>query len=340
MGVLSDVTMGKAEKNLDIKGETAKSDFLSALASEIERVDPEIDERIDITVNGDDVSINGDAVQNVTSGDFETISAHADASSVENGKTYTENLEDALKSYSLGDFVSYAFEQWLDEWKAFTDFIKEHGHEYDNIFSAIIDWNLTKTEMENVPNYVAKDMAPKMNEIDTKFPFANSEELNFAIEKYMERHPNADVSEALDKILETFARQAVGMDTLFQEIHEYKDKNDIEEFREARHEVMADMIFEHTGIDKILEKVDADARSQGLEFDFDASFQAACETVYEEGGYNSQYFTLDDFTDNMQSIYNDVDRISDKLWRNLNNVKNELKEEWKEKARDWTGSTG
>ena len=338
MGVLSDSTMGKAEKNLEIRGETARDDFLSALASETEQPEPELDERLDITVDGDSVSINGDDVQNVTSSDFSFMQNEASAFSQDFGQTKTEYLNKNLKEYTFESVFERAFEQWLENVDTFVTFLKEHGDEYPNLFMATLDYSMTKYEMGNMNRFVANDMMPNMEIKNVEFPFESREQMDNAVEDYMAKHPDASPGEALDKVLEHYARQAVGMDKLFSEIHQYKKENDVETFREARHAVMQEMVFQHVGLNDINSLVDdyydayVASGGNGDEFDFDSAFREACLEKYNEG-YNSQYFSATEFTDNMANISNDVDKISDKLWRNLNEMKDEIKEELMNTAR-------
>lgn len=335
MGILSDATLDKAKKEIKIKDDSIRGDFLNSLKDEIKQDEPEIDERLDIEVNYNDVSINGKEVQNVTSDDLNTMKNEAKSESTENGKTQTENLNDRLKSYSFGDFLEKAFDEWLENLENYVTFLKEHGHEYDSILSATIDYALTRYSMQNYKEYVADQMSPNINIENIEFPFDSREEILEAIEKYLEKHPDSNNAEALDKILEYHARHAVGMDELFKEIYAYKKENDIETFKEARHEVMAEKIFKHTGLDKILDYVSdnyEDYTIEGEDFDFDSAFQAACIMYKDE--LKSDYVSVTEYIDNMKEIYNDVDRVSDKIWRTLNEEKNKVVDYWREQAYD------
>ena len=63
----------QSKKEIKIKDDSIRGDFLNSLKDEIKQDEPEIDERLDIEVNYNDVSINGKEVQNVTSDDLNTM---------------------------------------------------------------------------------------------------------------------------------------------------------------------------------------------------------------------------------------------------------------------------
>lgn len=337
MGILSDVTMGKAKKEVDVKDDSIKGEFIESLKDEVKDEEPEIDERIDIEVNGNEVDINGKDVQNVTADELNSLKNGAKNESEENGKTQTENLKDDLKSYSFGDLLERAFEEWTENVANFIDFLDKHGDEYSNIFVAVLDYALTRHAMENYKDYVTDQMTPRVNVQDVEFPFESKEEMVEAVEKYLEKHPDLTHAEALDKILEHHAQNAVGMGEIFKEIHEYRQEHDVD-FRDARHEVMADKIFEFTGFDRILDSLSDRYEDYttffeyGDGFDFDSEFQAACEEYKDN--LKSDYISDREYYDNMKELYNNVDKISDKIWRTLNEEKNEIVDSWREQVYD------
>lgn len=332
MGVLSDQTLGKCEKTIEVHG----NPFAEALMSETAIPEGTLDERIDVKVNGDEVTINDRPVENYTKKEFAGMKEEAKQLSGENYKSETYNLQDILKNAKEGKFSGigeervHAFIESFGEIEKFYDFFRlEKGEDME-----ITIHNDILVEIGNSCYGLYKILGYE----DVSFEYNSAKDIqsyyddydNFveAVWDYIDAgHQDMSFSEAAHSLIEYETMQYLGIIELYDRAKGFVDAgHQGMTIGEAVHAVVCDDIMDRTGLSEVLNEAHEITKSDNYSGNYSDAFNEALEKCSHQHSDISE----NDFKDYMKELLNNIDDLADNYIETLWDTKEQIVNEWNE----------
>lgn len=331
MGVLSETTLSKCEKTIEVNG----NPFTEALMGEVEMPTPEIDERIDVKVNGDEVTINDRPVENYTKEEFAGMKEEAKQLSGENYKSETYNLQDILKNAKerkfsgIGEERIYAFIKDFGKIEKFYDFFRlEKGEDME-----IKIHNDIMVEIGNSCYGLYKIIG--YEDVSSEFD-SNREILSYygdydnfveAVWDYIDAgHQDMSFSEAAHSLIECEAMQHFGIFEIYDRAKDYIDAGHQDvTIEEAVHSVVCNDIMDRTGLSEVLNEAHEIMKSDNYSGNYSDAFNEALDKCSQHSDMSQN-----DFKDYMKELFNNIDDLADNYIETLWDAKEQIVNTWNE----------